>query len=61
MVNGFGEHIPPPPQPQGGQLRYTNRGPWLVLAQTGPVMYKIQCHPQAQPNALLPRFWRGAT
>ncbi len=35
---------------QGGKLRYTNQGPWLVLAKTGPVMYKIQCHPQADPE-----------
>ncbi len=32
---------------QGGKLRYTNRRPWLVLAKTGPVTYKIQRHPQA--------------
>ncbi len=35
---------------QGGKLRYTNRGPWLVLAKTGPVTYKIQRHPQAEPD-----------
>ncbi len=35
---------------QGGKLRYTNRGPWLVLAKMGPVTYKIQCHPQADPE-----------
>ncbi len=35
---------------QGGMLRYTNRGPWLVLANTGPVTYKIQRHPQADPE-----------
>ncbi len=35
---------------QGGKLRYTNRGPWLVLAKTGPVTYKIQRHPQADPE-----------
>ena len=35
---------------QGGKLRYTNRGPWLVLAKTGPVTYKIQRHPQADPK-----------
>ncbi len=28
-------------------MRYTNHGPWLVLAKTGPVTYKIQHHPQA--------------
>ncbi len=43
MVNGFGE----PTRSQGGKLRYTNHGPWLVLAKTGPVTYKIQRHPQA--------------
>ena len=35
---------------QGGKLCYTNRGPWLVLAKAGPVMYKIQRHPQAGPE-----------
>ncbi len=35
---------------QGGKLRYTNHGPWLVLAKTGPVTYKIQHHPQADPG-----------
>ncbi len=35
---------------QGGKLRYANRGPWLVLAKTGPVTYKIQRHPQADPE-----------
>ena len=35
---------------QGGKLRYTNRGPWLVLAKTGLVTYKIQSHPQADPE-----------
>ncbi len=35
---------------QGGKLRYTNRGPWLVLAKTGPVTYKIQRHPQVEPD-----------
>ncbi len=35
---------------QGGKLRYTNRGPWLVLAKTRPVTYKIQRHPQADPE-----------
>ncbi len=35
---------------QGGKLRYTNRGPWLVLAKTGPVMYNIQRHSQADPE-----------
>ncbi len=35
---------------QGGKLRCTNRGPWLVLAKTGPVTYKIQRHPQAEPD-----------
>ncbi len=35
---------------QGGKLRYTNRGPWLVLAKTGPVTYKIQRHSQAEPD-----------
>ena len=37
---------------QGRKLRYTNRGPWLVSAKTGPVMYKIQHHPQADPEIL---------
>ena len=37
---------------QGGKLRYTNRGPWLVIAKTGPVVYKIQHHPQAEPDIL---------
>ena len=35
---------------QGGKLCYTNRGSWLVLAKTGPVTYKIQRHPQADPE-----------
>ncbi len=35
---------------QGGKLRYTSRGPWLVLAKTGLVTYKIQRHPQADPK-----------
>ncbi len=35
---------------QAGKLRYTNHGPWLVLAKTGPVTYKIQRHPQADPE-----------
>ncbi len=35
---------------QGGKLRYTNRGPWLVLAKTGPGTYKIQRHLQADPD-----------
>ncbi len=35
---------------QGGKLHYANRGPWLVLAKTGPVTYKIQRHPQAEPD-----------
>ncbi len=41
---------------------------WLVLAKIRPVTYKIQCHPQADPevvhvekiDAILPRFWREA-
>ncbi len=37
---------------QGGKLRYTNRGPWLVLAKTGPVTYKIQRYPQADPEIM---------
>ncbi len=37
---------------QGGKLRYTNRGPWLVLAKTAPVTYKIQRHPQAEPKII---------
>ncbi len=37
---------------QGGKLRYTNRGPWLVIAKAGPVMYKIQRHPQAEPDSM---------
>ncbi len=37
---------------QGGKLRYTNRGPWLVLAKTGPVTDKIQRHPQAEPDIM---------
>ncbi len=35
---------------RGGKLRYTNRRPWLVLAITRPVTYKIQRHPQADPE-----------
>ncbi len=35
---------------QGRKLRYTYRGPWLVLAKTGLVTYKIQRHPQADPE-----------
>ncbi len=35
---------------QGGKLRCTNRGPWLMLAKTGPVTCKIQHHPQADPE-----------
>ncbi len=35
---------------QGGKLRYTNRGSWLVLAKMGPVAYQIQRHPQADPE-----------
>ncbi len=38
---------------QGGKLRYTNRGPWLVLAKTGSVTYKIQRYPQADPYIVL--------
>ncbi len=46
---------------QGGKLRYTDRGPWLVLAKTGPVMYKIQHHPQADPEIIhVLRFRREA-
>ena len=37
---------------QGGKLRYTNRGPSLVLAKMGPVTFKIQRHPQAEPNIM---------
>ncbi len=35
---------------QGGKLRYTNQGPWLVLAKTGPVTYKIHRHPRQTPR-----------
>ncbi len=35
---------------QEGKLRYTNRGPWLVLTKTGPLTYKIQRHPQAEAD-----------
>ncbi len=34
----------------GGKLRYRNRRPWLVLAKTSPVTYKIQCHARAEIN-----------
>ncbi len=37
---------------QGGKLRYTNRGPWSVLAETGPVTYRIERHPQADPDIM---------
>ncbi len=42
---------------QPGKLRYTNRGPWLVLAKTGPVTYKIQRHPQADPEIVHVDKW----
>ena len=38
------------PPVSGGKLRYRNRGPWLVLAKTGPVTYKIQRHARAEPE-----------
>ncbi len=47
------------PPVSDGNLRYRNRGPWLVLAKTSPITYKIQCHDGAEPeivhiNHLLP-------
>ncbi len=33
-----------------GKLHYWNRGPWLVLAKTGPVTYKTQCYAEADPE-----------
>ncbi len=38
------------PPVSGGKLYYRNRGPWLVLAKTGPVTYKIQRHAEADPE-----------
>ncbi len=38
------------PPVSGGKLLYRNRGPWLVLAKTGPVTYKIQRHAEAGPE-----------
>ncbi len=38
------------PPVSGGKLHYRNRGPWLVLAKTGPVAYKIQRHATAEPE-----------
>ncbi len=38
------------PLVSGGKLRYRNRGPWLVLAKTGPVTYKIQRQARAEPE-----------
>ncbi len=34
----------------GGELRYRNQGPWLVLAKASPMTYKIQCHARAHPE-----------
>ena len=34
------------------QAALHNRGPWLVLAKTEPVTYKIQRHPQAEPDVV---------
>ncbi len=36
----------------GGNLHGRNKGPWLVLAKTGPVTYKIQCSAGAEPELL---------
>ena len=38
------------PPVSGGKLRYRNRGPWLVLAKTSSVTYKIQHHAKAEPE-----------
>ena len=37
------------PSVTGGKLRGRNKGPWLMLAKTGPVTYKIQCSAGAEP------------
>ncbi len=34
----------------GWQAALHYPGPWLVLVKTGPVTYKMQCHPQAEPD-----------
>ncbi len=36
------------PPVSGGKLRYRNRGPWLVLAKTGPVTYKIHARAESE-------------
>ncbi len=38
------------PPVSGGKICYRNRGPWLVLAKTSPVTYKIQRHARAEPE-----------
>ncbi len=38
------------PSVTGGKLHGRNKGPWLVLAKTGPVTYKIQCSAGAKPE-----------
>ena len=40
-------------------MRYTNRWPWLVLAKPGPVTYKIQRHPQADPEIVVQKMHPG--
>ncbi len=38
------------PPASGGKLRYKNLGPWLVLAKTSTVTYKIQRFAGAEPD-----------
>ncbi len=40
------------PPVSGGKLHYRSRGPWLVLAKTGPVTYKIQHHAEVDPEII---------
>ncbi len=38
------------PSITGGKLRGRNQGPWLVLAKTGPVTYKVQSSAGPRPE-----------